>query len=166
MASNPQQAEQRSKEMARRKRERIIIAVLVVLVAAVTYLETQVVDLSGELPLGSSLLVFALININALLLLLLIFLVLRNLLKLTVERQRGVLGARLRTKLVVTFLILSLAPTVLLFFAAFQFVGTSMEYWFSAQVESSLLEAMEVSEAYNNQLRSGAARFADFVRPF
>ena len=163
MASNPQQAEQRSKEMARRKRERIIIAVLVVLVAAVTYLETQVVDLSGELPLGSSLLVFALININALLLLLLIFLVLRNLLKLTVERQRGVLGARLRTKLVVTFLILSLAPTVLLFFAAFQFVGTSMEYWFSAQVESSLLEAMEVSEAYNNQLRSGAARFADEV---
>ncbi len=161
MATNPQQIEQRSKEMARRKRERIIIAVLIVLVAAVTYLETQVVDLSGELPLGSSLLVFALININALLLLLLIFLVLRNLLKLTVERQRGVLGARLRTKLVVTFLILSLAPTILLFFAAFQFVGTSMEYWFSAQVERSLLEAMEVSQAYNKQIASNAARFAD-----
>ena len=82
---------------------------------------------------------------------------------LKVERQRGVLGARLRTKLVVTFLILSLAPTVLLFFAAFQFVGTSMEYWFSAQVENSLLEAMEVSQAYNNQLRSRAARFAGEV---
>ncbi|KMY67984.1 hypothetical protein AAU61_09150 [Desulfocarbo indianensis] len=160
MATNPQLAEQRSKEMTRRKRERIIIAILVVVVAAVTYLETQVVDLSGELPLGSSLLVFALINLNALLLLLLIFLVLRNLLKLTVERRRGVLGARLRTKLVVTFVILSLAPTILLFFAAFQFVGTSMEYWFSAQVERSLLEAMEVSEAYNRQLASSSARFA------
>jgi len=160
MATNPQLAEQRSKEMTRRKRERLIIAILVVVVAAVTYLETQVVDISGELPLGSSLLVFALINLNALLLLLLIFLVLRNLLKLTVERRRGVLGARLRTKLVVTFVILSLAPTILLFFAAFQFVGTSMEYWFSAQVERSLLEAMEVSEAYNRQLASSSARFA------
>jgi two-component system nitrogen regulation sensor histidine kinase NtrY len=163
MATNPQQAEQHSREMARRKRERIIIAVLIVLVAAVTYLETQVVDLSGDLPLGSSLLVFALININALLLLLLIFLVLRNLLKLTVERQRGVLGARLRTKLVVTFVILSLAPTILLFFAAFQFVGTSMEYWFSGQVERSLMEAMEVSQAYNKQIGSTAARFAGEV---
>ncbi len=160
MATDSQLAEQRSKEMARRKRERIIIAVLLVVVAAITYLETQVVELGGDLPLGSSLLVFALINLNALLLLLLIFLVLRNLLKLTVERRRGVLGARLRTKLVVTFVILSLAPTILLFFAAFQFVGTSMEYWFSAQVERSLLEAVEVSQAYNKQITDSTARFA------
>ncbi len=156
----PTDPEQRAKELSRRRRERIIIWVTVVLVAAITYLETQVVQLSGNLPLGSSILVFALININALLLLLLIFLAFRNLVKLMLERKRGVLGSSLRIKLVVTFVILSLAPTILLFFAAFQFVDTSMEYWFSAQVERSLFEALEVSEAYNQQVLQGSDHFA------
>jgi len=157
---DPQPAEQRQKELARRKREQIIIAVTLVAVVVITYLETQVVELSGALPLGSSLLVFALINLNVLLLLLLIFLVFRNFVKLTLERRKGMLGARLRTKLVVTFVILSLAPTIMLFFAAFQFIGTSMEYWFSAQVERSLIEAVEVSEAYNQKLGQEAGHFA------
>ncbi len=151
---------EKSRELARRKRERIIIVVTLAAVALITYLETQVIHLGGELPLASSLLVFALINLNALLLLLLIFLVLRNLVKLIVERRRGVLGAQLRTKLVVTFVILSLAPTILLFFAAYQFVGSSMEYWFSAQVERSLLDALEVSDTYGRQIQADTAFFA------
>ena len=153
-------AAERSRELARRKRERIIIVVTLAAVAIITYLETQVIHLAGELPLASSLLVFALINLNALLLLLLIFLVLRNLVKLIVERRRGVLGAQLRTKLVVTFVILSLAPTILLFFAAYQFVGSSMEYWFSTQVERSLLDALEVSDTYGRQIQADTAFFA------
>ena len=155
--------EQRRKELARRKRERIIMVVLLLLVAGLTFLETQVVTISTPLPMGSSVLIFALININALLLLLVIFLFFRNLVKLMMERRRGVLGARLRTKLVVAFVILSLAPTAVLFFAAFQFVGTSMEYWFSAQVEQSLFEATEVTEGYNQQLAGNAAHFAEIM---
>ena len=149
-----------SKQIARRKRERIIILITLLAVAVITYLETQVVTLAGDLPLASSVLVFALININALLLLLLIFLVFRNLVKLMMERRLGMLGSRLRTKLVVAFVILSLAPTILLFFAAYQFVGTSIEYWFSAQVERSLFDALEVSESYNQKLAGSAAHFA------
>ena len=63
----------------------------------------------------------------------------------------------------VAFVILSLAPTAVLFFAAFQFVGTSMEYWFSAQVEQSLFEATEVTEGYNQQLAGNAAHFAEIM---
>ena len=140
---------ERNKEIRRRKRERLIIAITLVLVVAITYVETQVVDMAQGQPLGSSILIFALINVNALLLLLVIFLVFRNLVKMTMERRKGVWGARLRTKLVGTFVLLSLAPTILLLFAAFQFVGASMEYWFSAQVEKSLFDAMEVSDAYS-----------------
>jgi len=150
----------RSKELARRKRERIIILVTLVLVSIITYLETQVIHFTGDEPLTASLLIFALINLNALLLLLLIFLVFRNLVKLMMERRRGALGSRLRTKLVLAFVLLSLAPTILLFFAAFQFVGTSMEYWFSARVERSLYDALEVSDSYNKKLKSFAEHFA------
>ncbi|CAO0820839.1 two-component system, NtrC family, nitrogen regulation sensor histidine kinase NtrY [Desulfarculales bacterium] len=159
----PSDTLQQTRELRRRKREHIIMAVLLVIVVAVTFLEAQVVHLPHDLPLGSSLLVFALINLNTLLLLLLIFLVFRNLFKLTVERRKGVWGSQLRTKLVVTFVILSLAPTILLFFAAFQFVGTSIEYWFSVQVEGSLMEALESSENYHQQLADGTLHFAELV---
>lgn len=149
-----------SKELRRRKRERIIIVVTLVVVALITYAETQVVGLAEDLPLGSSILVFALINLNALLLLLIIFLIFRNLFKLTMDRRRGVWGARLRTKLVATFVLLSLAPTVLMLFVSFQFVGAAMEYWFRAQVESSLFDALEISDTYNQQLAAEASHFA------
>ncbi len=154
---------QQAKELIRRKRERLIIAVTLAAVLLITYLESQMVHLADELPLGSSILIFSLININALLLLLLIFLVFRNLFKLTVERRAGVWGARLRTKLVVAFVVLSLAPTILLFFAAFQFVGTSIHYWFSAQVERSLLEALEVGDSYHRRLAELTAHYAGLV---
>lgn len=158
-----QQAREQTRELRRRKRERIIMAVLLVVVVAVTFLETKVVRLPHDLPLGSSILVFALINLNALLLLLLIFLVFRNLFKLTVERRKGIWGSQLRTKLVVSFVILSLAPTILLFFAAFQFVGTSIEYWFSAQVEGSLIEALEGSDSYHQQMADNTMHFCELL---
>ncbi len=158
---NSQAENEKNRELMRRKRERVIILVTLVLVAALTYLETQVVELAGNEPLTASLLVFALINLNALLLLLVIFLVFRNLVKLMMERRRGVLGARLRTKLVVAFVLLSLAPTILLFFAASQFVGTSIEYWFSAQVERSLFDAWELSESYQQRQKANASHFAE-----
>jgi two-component system nitrogen regulation sensor histidine kinase NtrY len=149
-----------NKELRRRKRERIIIIVTLVVVAIITYAETRVVNLAEDLPLGSSILIFALINLNALLLLLLIFLVFRNLFKLTMERRRSVWGARLRGKLVATFVLLSLAPTILLLFVTFQFVSASMDFWFRAQVERSLFNAMEISDAYNQQLAAEASHFA------
>jgi two-component system nitrogen regulation sensor histidine kinase NtrY len=146
--------------MARRRRERIVILITLVAMAAITYVETQVARLAGDQPLGSSILIFALINLNAILLLLLLFLVFRNVVKLMMERRRGLLGARLRTKLVAAFVLLSLAPTIILFFAAYQFVSTSIEYWFSAQVERSLFEAVEVSESFNNHFKENTAYFA------
>jgi two-component system nitrogen regulation sensor histidine kinase NtrY len=154
---------ERSKELARRYRERWIILITLVVVVVVTYLETHVVTLAGDQPLSSSLLIFALININALLLLLLIFLVFRNLFKLLMERKGGVLGSKLRTKLVVAFVLLTLVPTGLLFFAAYQFVDTSIEYWFQAKVERSLFNALVTSESYNKSLGESVSHFAELL---
>ncbi len=81
------------KEVRRRKREWIIIALTVILIAIVTYLESRY--FRGDflsLPISSNALIFALININVILILLLIFLILRNLVKLINERRRGLAG--------------------------------------------------------------------------
>jgi two-component system nitrogen regulation sensor histidine kinase NtrY len=131
-------------EAKRRKRERVIIVILVVLVAVLTYVETKVVRFGAGLPVSNTIITFILININMLLLLLLIFLVLRNVVKLLYDRKRKVMGAKLRTKLVLAFASLSLIPTVLLFFFSVQFINSSMAFWFTVPVEQSLEESLDV----------------------
>ena len=105
-------------------------------------------QVGGKIPVANNIIIFSLININIILILLLIFLVIRNLVKLIFERKRKVLGAKLRTKLVVAFVSLSLVPTILLFFVAVGFITNSVEHWFSAQVEQSLQGSLEVAQTY------------------
>lgn len=131
------------------KRRRILFVILacLCLIPVLTYLETRVFQLGKiPFPVSGNVLVFVLININVLLLLLMVFLVLRNLAQLIFERRRKILGTRLRTKLVISFVSLSLIPTALLFFIALQFVSTSMDYWFNINVEQALVESLNIGK--------------------
>ncbi|MDY7038901.1 MAG: HAMP domain-containing protein, partial [Thermodesulfobacteriota bacterium] len=133
-------------ETRRRKRERIIILVLLVVVGVLTYAETRVVRFGAGLPISNAVVMFILININTLVLLLLIFLVFRNIVKLLYDRRRKVMGAKLRTKLVVAFAGLSLIPTILLFFFSIQFITSSVAFWFNVPVEHSLEKSLDVGK--------------------
>lgn len=70
----------------------------------------------------NSYLFLAVFNLNLILLLVILFLVVRNGIKLFLERRREIRGSRLRTKLVLAFIALSLIPTILMFFIATKFV--------------------------------------------
>ncbi len=111
-----------------------------------------------EFPVSGNVLVFILINFNVLLLLLIIFLVLRNLAQLIFERKSNLAGSRLRTKLVVSFVSLSFIPTVLLFFVALQFVSTSMDYWFNINVEESLEDSLDIARSVYDETKSKVVR--------
>ncbi|UCG12094.1 MAG: HAMP domain-containing protein, partial [Deltaproteobacteria bacterium] len=132
--------------MKRRKRERVIIIVTVPLIVLLTYVEIHFFQFGSKLPMGSNVLIFALMNINVILLLLLLYLVTRNVVKLIFDRKRNIFGHRLRTKLVLTFLALSLLPTIVLFGLATQFISSSMEYWYNIQVEQSLKKSLKVGK--------------------
>src|SRR6185436_13324674 len=97
---------------------------------------------------GSDAVLVALINLNLILLVLLVFLVARNLLKLVFERRRRMLGSHLRTRLVLAFLAVSIFPAILIFLVALCFMTSSIENWFNVQVESSLSGSLEVAQAY------------------
>ena len=68
--------------------------------------------------------------------LVLIFLVVRNVVKLLFERRRGIIGAHLRTRLVVAFIGLTLGPTAVLFGLSTFFLNASMARWFDPQVQA------------------------------
>ena len=139
-------------EVKRRKREWVIIVLTVILIAIVTYLESRF--FRGDflsLPISSNAVIFGLININIILILLLIFLIIRNLVKLIYERRRGLAGSKLRTRLVTAFVGLSLVPTVLLFLVSINFLSYSIDNWFSVRIGDALNRTLEIAQLYYQQ---------------
>src|SRR4030065_560603 len=83
-----------------------------------TFFEANLATLAGSVAITSNIIIFALININVVLIVLLIFLVTRNIFKIILDRKRNILGAKIRSRLVLIFIGFSLVPTIRLFVTA------------------------------------------------
>ena len=151
----------KSEDLKRRKREIIIICILLPIIILLTYLGTKVFDLGVELPIAGNILIFVLININVILLLLLLYLTMRNLVKLVFERKKRVMGSGLRGKLVFAFVTLSLLPTIIIFFVSVQFISLSIDYWFNLQIEQSLQKSLELGQDYYKRIEDEALAFGN-----
>ncbi len=114
-------------------------------------------------PLSDNILIIILVLANFLLLATVIFMLARSLWKLYVERKRGVLGAKFRTKLVVAFVSLSFIPTVLLFIIASGMFTRSIERLFYLKIENSLKDAVSMTQAYYNRLQAQANTFGKHI---
>ncbi|MGH7795715.1 MAG: ATP-binding protein [Candidatus Binatia bacterium] len=147
-------------ETKRRKREAIVILVTALMVAALIYLEVQLPDVSPESSMGSNIVFFLLINVVIILLGLLGFLVVRNLVKLVVERKRRILGSRLQVRLVVAFVSLSLVPSVLLCIIAGGLLTRSFDRWFDSKVDSALQGSLEIGQTYYQNSANNAIFYA------
>jgi two-component system nitrogen regulation sensor histidine kinase NtrY len=141
-----------SQEQKKRRRERVLIIISLILVVTITSLEVNLVHRGGQ-PVTGSLLAFGLLNINTFLLLLFTFLIFRHLAKLFFERRRKVFGSRLRTRLVLAFITLTLLPTLFLFVMAWQLMSSRVDYSWDRQVEISLDQALAVSRTVSRQLK-------------
>lgn len=142
-----------AKERKRRRWELLIAVTCFGLIALLTWVQLKYLAVDSYLFLG-------LFNINFILLLLVLFIVTRNAVKLLLERRRKVLGSRLRTRLVVAFVSLSLIPTLLMFIVSVKFVQTSVDYWFKVQVEDSMEHALKLSETFYRVMEERLARQA------
>jgi two-component system nitrogen regulation sensor histidine kinase NtrY len=139
---------QQSDAAARTRRNRIILASVLVLVVGLTAVQVLIQQLRFPSPIASNILIFALVNINIVLLLLLLLLLFRSLFKVYLERRENVLGSKFRVKLAVAFVGLALLPATVLFLVASNLITTSVDSWFNIQVEESLNMALEVAQTY------------------
>lgn len=151
------------KEVKKRQRERLIIAVSGVSLLFITVLEAQISKISLKVPLSSNILVFGFINLNIVLLLILMFLVIRNVGKVIFERRRRVIWSRLRSKLIMAFIGFAFFPTVVLFFVAAGFISHSITSWFSPQIKTSLRESREVAQTYYENSAINAVNYAQQI---
>ena len=91
---------------------------------------------------------FLLVNLNIVLVLVLVFLVLRNVMKLVVERRRRVPGSQLKSRMVFAFLAIALFPAAVMLAMSIEFSSNSIDDWFSREVEDSLRGAWQVAQQH------------------
>lgn len=155
----PRQNKFSPSEARKSKREAIIIIFSLLLIVLLTFAEMRLSDISADIQTANNILIFALINVVILLIILLVYLVCRNVARILLERKRNPFGSKLRGKLVVAFVALSLIPTLLLFFFSAIFINSSIKNWFNRQIEWSLAESLEVAQTYYRKAAADALHF-------
>ncbi|HEY5996760.1 MAG TPA: hypothetical protein VIU29_07045, partial [Candidatus Deferrimicrobiaceae bacterium] len=145
---------------AKQRRERIAIGIVAVIVLGLTLLEANLATIGSAIGYSGNIAIFALINVNVILIVLLIFLVTRNVFKLILDRRRNILGSRIRSRLVVLFTAFSLIPTILLFIAAATITTTNIKSWIGGRVGVALTDALEIAR---KELNSEAGAMKELV---
>ncbi len=129
------------------KENRFLVAAFAFLMALSVggfYLLERAREASPE-ELTNRILLFVLWYLDISLIVILSFILARNLIRLAVERRTGVLGSRFRTKLVLTYVGLTFVPVILIFLIATNLLQGSIDRWFSAPVETILRGGAEVT---------------------
>jgi two-component system nitrogen regulation sensor histidine kinase NtrY len=104
----------------------------------------------------ASVVLFGLTVLNLSLLLILVFVLGRNLVRVVVERRRGVLGARLRMRLLLVFLLIAMLPSILIVLIGSELIQQTVDRWFSVDVERIVTS----SQAIGGRLRDTKAEQA------
>lgn len=135
-------------ELRKRRREAFFIFLLASLFFGLTWFEIHLFQISHQLPFVHSIFFFGLVNFNIILLLLLLFMIFRNVVKVFVERRGKVFGSSLKAKLIAAFVAFSVIPTSLIFITSVYYINSSFDKWFSVKVGGVLKSSLEVTNAY------------------
>src|ERR671929_493357 len=155
----------RERILRNRKNHRVIgawLGLLLLLSVALFYLAERGRDLPAAL-VTNRVLLFVLWYANVVLILIVVFVLLRNLIKLLVERQHRVLGSTFKFKLVATYIGLSLIPVLLLFALATELLQGSIDRWFNTPVAPVLERGNAVAQALYDRIERTNLRDASLV---
>jgi two-component system nitrogen regulation sensor histidine kinase NtrY len=117
---------------------------LMTLTTGAFYLLQRAQSVSPD-ELTNRLLLFILWYLDISLILILSFVIVRNVVRLVAEWRSGILGGRFRTKLVLTYVALTFVPVIFIFLIATNLLQRSIDRWFSSPVEEILLVGSEVT---------------------
>lgn len=135
-------------EKHRRKKEFRILLLAGALLIGFYLIEFLFFPARSTLSFIGNLIIFGIINFNILLVILIGFLLVRNISKILFEDRQEIIGRKLRTKLAVAFIFMSLLPTALLFWASYQFIETSLTRWFDIRIANALNNALTIGQTF------------------
>ncbi len=148
---------------AKRKRNLFVVLFLSFLFVLLTAVQIYLESKRGIPLFPGNILIFFIINLNIIFILVFLFLIGRTVVKLYIAKRRGIVGAKFRTKLVLSFMFLTVIPALLLFFIAVGFITRSVESWFSERREAALKGAVAIAQDYTKELMERGKKLVEFV---
>src|SRR4051812_25015418 len=150
--------DERTNEARQRRRSAPWLLGGLVLLLLFTLIALQVLGVWAVVPpdtTSDTLLLYALSSLNFAAFVVFSFILIRNLLKLRRERRERQLGSKIKTRLVVSFIALSLLPITAMALFSYLFFNRTLEKWFYRAPEEVIREATDVEQkAISNQARS------------
>ena len=147
-------------ERRRRRRDWLIAGLIASLLAALVALQP---DLLAALPIASDAALLAVLYATVVLIGLLVFLLGRNVVKLVVERRRGIFGARLDTRFVLSFLLVTGISSILLFASSWYLLVRVINVWFELELAEGLNESVSLAQSYYRDQEDRALLFGKRV---
>ncbi|MEK6288741.1 MAG: ATP-binding protein [Acidobacteriota bacterium] len=138
-------------ERGRRRLTKVIILSIVLLLLMLSLIAQGGFNLTPFVTpdtAAETLLLYALSTLNFLAFVTLLFVLLRNVLKLVRERRAAKLGSKFKLRLVSYAIGLSLLPVLLLFFFAFGLLNRSIDRWFGEPARQIVDDARAIEESY------------------
>jgi len=138
-------------ERGRRRLTKVIILSIVVLLLMLSLIAQGGFNLTPFVTpdtAAETLLLYALSTLNFLAFVTLLFVLLRNVLKLVRERRAARLGSKFKLRLVSYAIGLSLLPVLLLFFFAFGLLNRSIDRWFGEPARQIVDDARAIQDSY------------------
>ena len=144
-----------------RDNPRLILLGIVALIAALIAM-TALADQSAEMnpDFLTEVVVYALSAGVLMMLIALVFVLARNIVKLVVERRRGLPFARFRAKLVLALLGLTIVPSLLVLLVGGQLIRNSTARWFAEPMETILRSANAVAGEFYEERQAEVAAHA------
>ncbi len=146
MSSEPRQDEKVAESAPRRRTAPWLLGGLVLLLLF-TLVALQAFGLWTVVPpdtASDTLLIYALSSLNFAAFVVFSFIFIRNLVKLRRERKERQLGSKIKTRLLVSFISLSLLPITAMALFSYLFFNRTLEKWFSSLPEEIIRQASEV----------------------
>src|SRR2546423_11019356 len=139
------------------------IVVLLAVLAGLLTLATRSARLAPDFLTGFVL--YALSATNLTILVALVFVLARNIVKLVVERRRGLPIAQFRAKLVAVLLGMTIVPAVLVLLVGSEVIRNSVDRWFNAPMNDVLSSANAIAgDYYQEQQRLVASEAERMAR--
>jgi len=95
----------------------------------------------------------------------LLFIVARSMAKLYFERRSGILGARIRTRLVLALFLVGLVPSLMLFLIGRTFIRKNVDRWFLPETQQVIQDGRRLSVAFRAQLDLRLKGAAEHIPP-
>lgn len=162
-SSEPEGRPFASQESRKRRREAVTVLLLTLLFFVLTWVQFKLLGISQQLPFEHSIFFFGLVNFNIIILLLLFFLIFRNVVKVFVERRGKVIGSSLKGKLIAAFTLFASVPTALMFLISVFYINSSFDKWFSVRMSSVLRNSLEVNTEYIFSAKKRNYHFANQI---